>query len=336
MKPSIRPFVLFLALCGVLHAGSATLFDSTSTTRLATSTKTVVFGDYQNASSVTIHVSASAYAGSQSGGGRNYNGYAEAVIGTNTQTQNVPNGSDPLSIAISNNATFTKGADGWYLGATNVGNSITVSAYAYADGENADGSATVYANASWVETPTYTLTINVIGSGTVTGAGQYTAGQTANIGATAASGRYFKEWTGAIASTSSSETVYMDSDKTVTAEFPFVPNPKRAPTISWTSQPGTVASGATFAVSVLAQPTGPSQTCTVSGASGTVGAGAITSVTVDCTTDRFTIGGTISGLAGTVVLQDNGGDNLTVTTNGTFAFSTPVASGAAYAVTVLT
>ncbi len=97
-----------------------------------------------------------------------------------------------------------------------------------------------------------------------------------------------------------------------------------------------VASGATFSVTVLAQPTGPSQTCTVSGGSGTVGAGAITSVTVDCTTDRFTIGGTISGLAGTVILQDNGGDNLTVTTNGTFAFATPVASGAAYAVTVLT
>jgi hypothetical protein len=46
--------------------------------------------------------------------------------------------------------------------------------------------------------------------------------------------------------------------------------------------------------------------------------------------------GTVSGLlAGTqMVLQDNGGDRLTVTANGAFAFATALASGAAYAVTV--
>jgi hypothetical protein len=97
-----------------------------------------------------------------------------------------------------------------------------------------------------------------------------------------------------------------------------------------------VASGAAFNVTVFAQPTGPSQTCTVSGGTGTVGAGPVTSVAINCTTDRFTVGGTISGLAGTVVLQNNSGDNLTLTANGSFAFSTPVASGNAYAVTVFT
>ena len=30
----------------------------------------------------------------------------------------------------------------------------------------------------------------------------------------------------------------------------------------------------------------------------------------------YTVGGTVSGLSGTVVLQDNGGDNLSVTANG--------------------
>ena len=44
----------------------------------------------------------------------------------------------------------------------------------------------------------------------------------------------------------------------------------------------------------------------------------------------------MSGLSGTVVLQDNGGDNLTVTANGTFTFATALAGGAAYAVTVKT
>jgi hypothetical protein len=53
---------------------------------------------------------------------------------------------------------------------------------------------------------------------------------------------------------------------------------------------------------------------------------------------KFTIGGMVTGLdAGdSVVLQDNLADNLTVTADGNFTFATPVASGAAYAVTVLT
>ncbi len=96
-----------------------------------------------------------------------------------------------------------------------------------------------------------------------------------------------------------------------------------------------VASGETFAVSVKTQPAGPTQTCTVSGASGTVGNGPVTTVVVDCATDRFTVGGSISGLTGSVVLQDNAGDDIVVTANGSFAFPTTVASGAGYAVTVL-
>jgi hypothetical protein len=49
-----------------------------------------------------------------------------------------------------------------------------------------------------------------------------------------------------------------------------------------------------------------------------------------------TISGTISGLVGTVVLQDNGGDALTLTSNGSFTFPTSVPAGQPYAVTVLT
>jgi hypothetical protein len=50
----------------------------------------------------------------------------------------------------------------------------------------------------------------------------------------------------------------------------------------------------------------------------------------------YTIGGSASGLAGSVVLQNNGGDNLTVSANGNFSFATRLNGGAAYAVTVLT
>jgi hypothetical protein len=50
----------------------------------------------------------------------------------------------------------------------------------------------------------------------------------------------------------------------------------------------------------------------------------------------YTVGGSVSGLSGTVVLQDNGGDNLTVSANGTFTFATALGGGAAYNVTVKT
>src|ERR1700687_1066577 len=52
------------------------------------------------------------------------------------------------------------------------------------------------------------------------------------------------------------------------------------------------------------------------------------------TTD--TIGGTVSGLLGTgFVLQNNGGNNLPVSAKGAFTFTTSIASGATYDVTVL-
>lgn len=51
----------------------------------------------------------------------------------------------------------------------------------------------------------------------------------------------------------------------------------------------------------------------------------------------YTVGGTVSGLSGSgLVLQNNGGDNLAIDTNGGFAFTTPVVNGGAYKVTVLT
>ncbi len=48
----------------------------------------------------------------------------------------------------------------------------------------------------------------------------------------------------------------------------------------------------------------------------------------------YSIGGTITGLSGSVTLQNNGGESLTVNANGAFNFTTRVSSGGAYAVTV--
>jgi hypothetical protein len=101
-----------------------------------------------------------------------------------------------------------------------------------------------------------------------------------------------------------------------------------------------VASGGAYAVTVLTQPTNPTQTCTVTGGSGTATAN-VTSVVVTCVTGSTpgtaTIGGTVVSLTGTgLVLQDNGGDNLTISASGGFTFATALATGSTYNVTVLT
>jgi len=98
--------------------------------------------------------------------------------------------------------------------------------------------------------------------------------------------------------------------------------------------PTPIAAGSPYAVTVLDQPTG--QYCTVSNASGTVDGSAVTNANVNCV-NTYSIGGTLTGLtSGSLVLADNGGSDLTLTVNGSFAFTTPVADGSTYAVTVVT
>ena len=99
-----------------------------------------------------------------------------------------------------------------------------------------------------------------------------------------------------------------------------------------------LASGSGYVVTVLTQPSSPTQLCTVASGTGTVSNANVTSVGVTCVTSSFTVGGTVSGLAAgaSLVLRNNGGNDLTVTSSGSFAFTTPLASGATYAVTVST
>jgi N-acetylneuraminic acid mutarotase len=98
--------------------------------------------------------------------------------------------------------------------------------------------------------------------------------------------------------------------------------------------PTPVAGGSVYSVTVLTQPVGES--CTVTNGDGTATAN-VANVSVTCTA-QFSIGGTITGLAGPgLVLQDNGGDNLAVSANAaSFTFATPLASGSAYSIAVLT
>ena len=94
--------------------------------------------------------------------------------------------------------------------------------------------------------------------------------------------------------------------------------------------------GNVYDVSVLTQPA--DQTCTVSNGTGTLFGLNVTDVAVSCVTVSRSIGGSVSGLDSgkSVILQNNGGDDLTVSANGGFSFATALQSGSTYNVTILT
>jgi hypothetical protein len=97
------------------------------------------------------------------------------------------------------------------------------------------------------------------------------------------------------------------------------------------------AEGSDYAVTVSSQPAG--QNCAVTNGSGTNISANITNVIVTCVTDvvpTYTVGGTVSGLIGSVTLnEDTSGEDLALSTNGSFAFATEQVDGTPYAVTVL-
>ena len=91
-----------------------------------------------------------------------------------------------------------------------------------------------------------------------------------------------------------------------------------------------------YEVTVLSQPSGPSQTCAVTGGTGTLDGDHVTNVEITCQTDYFTIGGTVSGLEGSgLVLQNNGTDDLAIDEDGVFTLDTPLEDLTSYEVTVL-
>jgi len=94
-----------------------------------------------------------------------------------------------------------------------------------------------------------------------------------------------------------------------------------------------VASGEIYTVTVGAQPSG--QKCSVANGAATVGNANVTNVAVTCA-NKYSIGGSITGLGTgkSVTLLNNGVNALTRTVNGSFVFSTLVASGGRYTVTV--
>ncbi len=96
--------------------------------------------------------------------------------------------------------------------------------------------------------------------------------------------------------------------------------------------PTGVANGDSYQVTVDTQPAG--KTCTVTNGSGTVAGSTVTNVNVSCVSNPYTVGGSVSGLTGSVTLLNNAGNALTLNANGSFSFTNTVLSGNSYLVTV--
>jgi 6-phosphogluconolactonase (cycloisomerase 2 family) len=94
-------------------------------------------------------------------------------------------------------------------------------------------------------------------------------------------------------------------------------------------------SGSQYAVSVHPAPLG--QSCAVMNGSGTLAGANVTNVKVTCSTLTFPVRVSVFGLLpnSTLTLQNNGGDDLTVTGSGVYTFKTQPLSQSAYAITVL-
>ena len=98
-----------------------------------------------------------------------------------------------------------------------------------------------------------------------------------------------------------------------------------------------IQDGGTYNVTVATQPILPSQTCTVKNGVGTI-QGRNVNVVIECITNKYTVGGTVTGLDGQVILQNDvslvGQDRLTVAANGPFTFSREVKDGKNYSISV--
>jgi formylglycine-generating enzyme required for sulfatase activity len=92
--------------------------------------------------------------------------------------------------------------------------------------------------------------------------------------------------------------------------------------------------GVPYSVTALTQPKNPRHVCTVTEGSGTIEGKDIDDIVVSCVA-YYSVGGMVSGLSGDgLILQNNEADNLDITGDGTFTFTTEIEDGESYNVTV--
>jgi hypothetical protein len=174
---------------------------------------------------------------------------------------------------------------------------------------------------------TYTVRVKTQPSGqTCTLSSNATGTITANITVTATCSTTSTNPTISVAVTGLTGTLVMQDSKLETLTFT---------TNNTQTFPTGYTSGSAYQVRVKTQPAG--QTCTLSSnAVGTITANVTVTATCTTNTTNDTISVAVSGLTGTLGVQDSKGDTLTFTTNNTQPFATSYASGSTYSVTVLT
>jgi len=92
-----------------------------------------------------------------------------------------------------------------------------------------------------------------------------------------------------------------------------------------------IPDGDTYSVTVQTQPA--DQICTVNNASGTINGSNITDISISCA-NLYNLGGVVTGLSGTLEIQNNVADTLLLSTNGGFTFNQRVAVGDLYNVQI--
>ena len=96
-----------------------------------------------------------------------------------------------------------------------------------------------------------------------------------------------------------------------------------------------ISEKSSYTISIKAQPTVPSQTCSITNGAGKIVFDPVRNVAITCTTNSFAVKGSLSGVTGSgLTLLLNGGGPLPISAGTTsFAFP-PILSGAPYAVTI--
>jgi hypothetical protein len=98
-----------------------------------------------------------------------------------------------------------------------------------------------------------------------------------------------------------------------------------------------IKNGSDYEVTIVSLPEG--QIVEITNGSGTIDGANVTNVGISCSDippETYKVGGTVEGLTGTLVIANNGVDELTITENGAFSFETPLADGSAYEVSIVT
>ena len=102
--------------------------------------------------------------------------------------------------------------------------------------------------------------------------------------------------------------------------------------VNFTSQ----SDGSNYNISIFSNPENLSQTCAVSNGGGTITGANVNTVNVTCTTNQYLISTTVVGLNGDgLILQNNGLDDLTVISDGSYSFTSSLADGSVYEVSIL-